>query len=300
MLSSSNPFSTPNALPLEPPGAQHLDALRAKIQALLDQWRDAKASETPTSQDPPNPTNTILLTMQQHSEMARQHLELAYQNWIVQTNETKSEQWRIELMRAYVRESERRKEMDEQIFRVEQEVRRLQAQVDMLSRCQWPREFALFPPEARPFPKTVAQHLKSPTFPEKQGHDGLPLTTPHWDYDTLVRKWKRVLAEDSARTLKMTYTASPRLPPITSHNTTSPMTPMASDRDRPTSAYLKGSSLQNSHLPPSKKQRTVNGNTPDDSKERQNSTSRSTSGMIASDTSMRRSNTQNNNAKDKT
>ncbi|KAJ5143247.1 uncharacterized protein N7515_002034 [Penicillium bovifimosum] len=48
------------------------------------------------------------------------------------------------------REAEKRKSTEEQLARVQQEANQLRAQVERLGSCQWPREFALFPPDTLP------------------------------------------------------------------------------------------------------------------------------------------------------
>ena len=255
MLLSSIPFSTPGTLPLEPPGPQHLEPLRSRIQSLIDQWRSTNLANASAPQNPHDLSKTVLGSMQQHSQMARQHLELAYHNWAQLSKEAKEQQWRLELMRAYVSELDRRNGMAEQVDKAEQEVRRLQAQVDMLSRCQWPREFALFPPEARPFSRDVSQTLQSIA---SHARPSSPSADQYWDFDNLVQKWKRVVSEDSARTLN----ASARLPLAPPHSA-SPTTVTASDAARMTPGYQKPSSAPLTHTPTSKKPRMLNGSMSD-------------------------------------
>lgn len=92
-------------------------------------------------------------------------------------------------MRAFVRETDKRRSVDEQLARVQQEANQLRAQVDRLGSCQWPREFALFPPDRLPLPRDVARELDA-----KES-----VTTPksaRWDYDSVVAKWKRVVMHD--------------------------------------------------------------------------------------------------------
>ena len=249
-LHAAQPIPTPHCVPLEYPGPQQLQPVREQVQSLIDRWRMASLSEQSKPGGYHSPT--VLDIAKQHTDMARQHIELAYQNWAPLPHDRKQDVWKIELMRAFAREGARRKEKDDHLHRVEQEARRLQNEVDMLSRCQWPREFALFPPERR-----TASTAVSKEFQQDFGPSSLRGTESYWDYDNLVQKWKKAVLEDTARRL-MGATPSSKLPPLTGNN----YSPTAASR-------LEGSELirpvsqppppQVNLPPPSKRARTVNG-----------------------------------------
>jgi hypothetical protein len=133
--------------------------------------------------------------------MATKHLELAYAQWMGASDEQRAKQWQLELARAFVSEREKRREAEERVERVQQEARQLQAQVEMLSRCQWPREMALWPPERVPVGSKVAKELRMEL--KKQGLDGDGSggggEAGTWDFERLVGKWKRVVKEDKSR-----------------------------------------------------------------------------------------------------
>lgn len=216
MLFSSHPFSTPRAIPIEPPGMQQLEPIKSRIQTLIDRWRIEHLSDYQGATEPYN-SNTVLDITRQHMEMARQHLEIAYQNWAPLPAETKQEQWRLELLRAYVQETSQRKDTEDRLDRLEQESRRLQAQVDMLSRCQWPREFALFPPVNKPLSKEVSSHLQQ----IERLHFRESSEDSYWNYENMVKRWRRVVADDSARRLGM---AASSRSPVGSMNIAVPIT----------------------------------------------------------------------------
>lgn len=196
-----------SSIPLEPPGPQQLDSVRVQVQKLIDKWRNEHTSIVSGSLS--DGVNSALGIAHQHTEMARQHIELVYQSWAPLPDAVKQDRWRLEVMKALSREVDRRKEVEEQLHRTEQEARRLQGQVDMLSRCQWPREFALFPPEHRTFSKEMSK-----AFSATSGtgvHDAS--AEEYWDYENVVRRWKRVVSDDSARKLGMAASSSRVQPP---------------------------------------------------------------------------------------
>lgn len=133
----------------------------------------------------------VYRTAQQHEEMSLRHLELSYHHWSSVSFENRRDAWQLEITRAFARESEKRKSVDEQLARVQQEANHLRAQVERLGSCQWPREFALFPPDTLPLSRDVARELdakESQISPESS----------RWDYDSVVTKWKRVVMHDKS------------------------------------------------------------------------------------------------------
>lgn len=131
----------------------------------------------------------VFRTAQQHEEMSLRHLELAFSHWSNLPHETRREAWQLEITRAFARELEKRKSVDEQLARVQQEANQLRAQVERLGSCQWPREFALFPPDTLPLSREVARELDA-----KEGP--ISADSARWDYDNVVAKWKRVVMHD--------------------------------------------------------------------------------------------------------
>lgn len=131
----------------------------------------------------------IFRTAQQHEELSLRHLELAFSHWNSLPHETRREAWQLEITRAFARELEKRTSVDEQLARVQQEANQLRAQVERLGSCQWPREFALFPPDTLPLSREVARELDAKDGP-------ISADSARWDYDNVVAKWKRVVMHD--------------------------------------------------------------------------------------------------------
>ena len=161
----------------------------------IEQWRSDQLSAhlsniatgtVPPSFDDPDVVNR---TARQHEEMAFKHLDLSFQNWQNMPPIHQKEKWQLEILRAFAREKEKKNEVDAQLVRVQQEANALREQVETLSRCQWPREFALFPPEPASIGRETAKEL---------GRTGSS-KSELWDYDRLVAKWKRHIRDDGMR-----------------------------------------------------------------------------------------------------
>lgn len=195
-LFATHPFSSPSSFPLQPPGIEHLEIVRKALRAKIGQWQADQLSvdsANPSSNNKPVETdsNMVRRNAQQHEEMSLRHLELSFNHWASLAPATRQEAWQLEITRAFAREMDKRKSVDEQLSRVQQEANQLRAQVERLGSCQWPREFALFPPDTLPLPREVARELDAK---ESQ----ISPNSARWDYDNVVSKWKRVVMHDKS------------------------------------------------------------------------------------------------------
>ncbi|KAL4929371.1 uncharacterized protein BDV17DRAFT_261693 [Aspergillus undulatus] len=190
-LFGTNPFPSSSSFPIEPPGPDHHVMVRQALRAKIEQWQSDQLSAESVNTGKPHGMDTasIQRNAQQHEDMSLRHLELAFNHWATLPYETRRESWQLEIMRAFARESDKRKSLDEQLARVQQEANQLRSQVEKLGTCQWPREFALFPPETLPLPRDVARELDAK---ESQISPG----SARWDYENVVAKWKRVVMHD--------------------------------------------------------------------------------------------------------
>lgn len=218
-LFQSQPFSTSTTIPLKPPGPEQLQALRSKIRVTLDQWKwDALAhvQRYPTAQN--GSTNVgeeaerLSQTANRQTEEALRHLETSFQ-WFMSVNpEQQYSLWSVELLRAFKSEQEKLKEANDRITRISQEASQLQQQIDYLSRCQWPREMALWPPERNTFSSAVEKELQKGESPVSSslaivnayGTTSVPSSLggsgdDRWDFEKIVNKWRRHVREDRAR-----------------------------------------------------------------------------------------------------
>lgn len=190
-LFSASPFTTPSSFPLEPPGGEHLDIVRQTLQSKLAQWQTDQLSTDADAFGMGMDSNMVTRKVQQLEDMSLRHVDLAYNHWLSLPAGEKQTSWQLEITRAFAREMEKRKSLDEQLARVQQEANQLRSQVERLGSCQWPREFALFPPDTLPLPRDVARDLDSK---ESQ----INPHSPRWDYDNVVAKWRRVVMHDKS------------------------------------------------------------------------------------------------------
>ncbi|OJJ30432.1 hypothetical protein ASPWEDRAFT_55020 [Aspergillus wentii DTO 134E9] len=233
-LFATAPFPSPSSFPLSPPGIEHLDIVRQALRAKIEQWQsDQISSESPNASRSGNPgigldSSMISRNAQQHEDMSLRHLELAFKHWASLSPGAKQEAWQLEITRAFAREMEKRKSSDEQLARVQQEANQLRAQVERLGSCQWPREFALFPPDTLPLPRDVARELDA-----KESH--INPNSPRWDYDSVVSKWKRVVMHDrSMGRIGVGYANTAVEDPTYADSATRPRVEEAGSSSRPT------------------------------------------------------------------
>lgn len=168
--------------------------MRQALRSKITQWQSDQlaADSTPphARQSTSNVDSSVIYrSAQQHEDMSFRHLDLAFDHWNSLPHETRRDAWQLEIARAFACEVEKRKSLDEQLARVQQEANQLRAQVERLGSCQWPREFALFPPDTLPLPRDVARELETQESP-------ISAESSRWDYDNVVAKWKRVVMHD--------------------------------------------------------------------------------------------------------
>ncbi|OJD17193.1 hypothetical protein AJ78_02686 [Emergomyces pasteurianus Ep9510] len=200
-LFSTHPFPTATSFPLEPPGVDKQDMIKQAMLVQIQQWKSnqlagvaSSAHQTGTSNTSSPPTlcpEMIERSAQQHEEMAIRHVELSFTHWISLPAGARADIWQMEITRAFAREKEKREEVEKKLARTQQEVNQLQAQIERLENCQWPREFAIFPPEMLPIPRTVSRELA-------QDSKVNSIDSSRWDYDNVVAKWKRVVMHDKS------------------------------------------------------------------------------------------------------
>jgi len=248
-LFQPSPFATSTTIPLQPPGMEQLHTLRQKIRFTLDQWKwDALAHVQRHSAQ--NNTSVgeeaerLGRTTQERIEDAMRHLDTAFQYFMSNGPDQQYQLWSIELLRAYKCEQDKLKEATERISRLTQEASQLQQQIDYLSRCQWPREMALWPPERKTFGSAVQKELKlAATSLDSIGaygtekDPGFSSLSPEerWDFDKLVNKWKRHVREDRAR---RGGTGTSMLPPLSEGLERTDTPPSTTNRNQSTSGTL--------------------------------------------------------------
>ncbi|KAL6245275.1 hypothetical protein RBB50_008050 [Rhinocladiella similis] len=237
-LFQTSPFSTPQSIPISPPGPDQLQPLRQKLSTAIDYWKwQALRLAQPTTSNIAEEADFLSRSAAQWSESTLTHLETCYQNWMVHPIEVRSVLWQIELLRSYNSEQQKVSELEEKLESLQQETNQLQQQVEYLSRCQWPREMALWPPERKTFGASMREELRLLNLNKIPGAEGAEdyIQVPEsintrgdkWDFDKLVNKWKTHIREDKNR----------RIPP--SHGT-----PVDGGGAKGTAAELKRSQTE--------------------------------------------------------
>ena len=200
-LYSTQPFPTVNSWSLDPPGEMQCQALVAYLREQSRNWQSELARPEPRAgrhesivagrrlRDSINAEGLRHAMMsagtaQEQEERVIKHAQDAYAHWNLQSDLQKYDGWRLEILRAYSREKEKRQELEARLEEALQDVAHCRAQVDRLSRCQQPREFILNPPSPMPISSETVKELSA-------------ASTAHqdWEYDRLLSKWKGVVQD---------------------------------------------------------------------------------------------------------
>ncbi|KIW26601.1 uncharacterized protein PV07_06420 [Cladophialophora immunda] len=215
-LFQASPFSTPQSIPINPPGPDQLAPLRQTLTSTIDHWKwHTLRLAQPTTSNIAEEADFLTRSAAQWTESTLSHLETCFQNWMAHPIEIRNLLWQVELLRAYNTEQQKVQETEERLERLQQEASQLQQQVEYLSRCQWPREMALWPPERRTFGASMREELRLINLNKvpagSVGSDApeemvsLPSENVNtrqgdkWDFDKLVNKWKAHVREDKNR-----------------------------------------------------------------------------------------------------
>lgn len=209
-LFQASPFSTPQSIPISPPGPDQLQPLRQKLTQTIDYWKwQALRLAQPTTSNIAEEAEFLTRTAAQWTESTLSHLDACYQNWMVHPLEVRNLLWQVELLRSYNTEQQKVVELEEKLESLQQEANQLQQQVEYLSRCQWPREMALWPPERRAFGPSMREELRLINLSKVPGAEGTDEVASladnvntrgdKWDFDKLVNKWKTHIREDKTR-----------------------------------------------------------------------------------------------------
>ncbi|KIX10671.1 uncharacterized protein Z518_01755 [Rhinocladiella mackenziei CBS 650.93] len=208
-LFQASPFSTPQSIPISPPGPDQLQPLRQKLTSTIDYWKwQALRLAQPTTSNIAEEADFLTRSAAQWTETTLNHLETSYQNWMAHPIEIRNLLWQVELLRSYHSEQQKVSEMEEKLEALQQEANQLQQQVEYLSRCQWPREMALWPPERRTFGTSMREEIRLMNLNKVPGGeyedmaslpDNLNTRGDKWDFDKLVNKWKAHVKEDRNR-----------------------------------------------------------------------------------------------------
>ncbi|KAF2124096.1 hypothetical protein P153DRAFT_371405 [Dothidotthia symphoricarpi CBS 119687] len=191
-LFSPTPFPTAESWSISPPGQAQFDALNRQVrERLLAHQRQrhvnraypagdgSGASSAATS---PLPSPPLL---EPDPQKLFCHMADAYNHWTRQTEHTRHECWQLEILRAYARAHDRRRDTQAQLESARREI-------DFLKANRWTAGGPDLSPVSINLGSDVAKEL---------GKHGMDYR--NWDYDRLVDKWKTAIRESKAATSGM-------------------------------------------------------------------------------------------------
>lgn len=159
-LFSNTPFPTDDSWTIAPPGEKQYEALKRAVDAAIKKL--------------PLPLSS------QRIKLAYSHLDNAWDNWTDSPAESRTEIWKLEVMRAYAKAREQQTIKEKELHIAKQQIEHLRHQYDLLSRDLLPRAALLHPPEAMPLETDLSREINHPRNAE----------TRAWTYDRLIAKWR--------------------------------------------------------------------------------------------------------------
>lgn len=226
-LFSSTPFATSTSAPISPPNSSHLPLLRLNLESKIQTWkwdalRHAQSLTFPTAHaaNLGEEADYLGRTASQYEDFARKHVDASFAAWSTLSASEQASTWTLEVLRAFATKSQKNKELEEKLETLTTEANRLQEQVEYLSRCQWPRELALWPPEPVRFSKMASEEIRGINLDVedarndagRSGGTGVMTSkevSEKWEYEKLVGKWRRRVREDRNR--RMPVVGTPRM-----------------------------------------------------------------------------------------
>ncbi|ETN40190.1 uncharacterized protein HMPREF1541_04466 [Cyphellophora europaea CBS 101466] len=160
-LMQTSPFSTLQSVPISAPGPDQLTPLRNRLTLTIDRWKwNALRLAQRTTSNIADEASFLSSQADTYTSAALNHLNTSFENWMVHPAETRDALWHVELLRAMQGARDRAAETEERMEELCQERNQLRQQVEYLSRCQWPREMALWPPERLTYGKKMQEEIR--------------------------------------------------------------------------------------------------------------------------------------------
>ena len=223
-LNQASPFSTLATTPISAPGPDQLNPLRNQITNQIDMWKwQALRLAQRTTSNIADEADFLTRQAESYSQSAMNHLNTSFENWMAHPAEIRDLLWHVELLRAFQTQKDKVSDLEERMDELQQEANQLQQQIEYLSRCQWPREMALWPPDRHIFSRKMAEevrliNLQKPisgsTNSESKREGGredevdaniqteninMKGDISKWDFEKLVSKWRAHVREDKQR-----------------------------------------------------------------------------------------------------
>lgn len=160
-LMQTSPFSTLQSIPISAPGSDQLTPLRNRLTWTIDRWKwNALRLAQRTTSNIADEASFLSSQAESYTSAALSHLNAAFENWMVHPPDTRDALWHVELLRAFQAQKDKATDMEERMEELAQERNQLLQQVEYLSRCQWPREMALWPPERLAYGKKMREEVR--------------------------------------------------------------------------------------------------------------------------------------------
>ena len=235
-LSQTAPFSTLQSIPISAPGPDQLTPLRNRLTFTIDRWKwSALRLAQRTTSNIADEAAFLSSQADNYTSSALQHLNTCFENWMTHSPDARDQYWHVELLRALQAQKDKAAQMQEKSEALEQESNQLRQQVEYLSRCQWPREMALWPPERVTYNKRMREEVNLVNLQRAPGKvlgvavgggvegregdedddDSGGMATENvntrgdkWDFEKLVGKWRSHVKEDRTRRAPWTATTS--------------------------------------------------------------------------------------------
>jgi hypothetical protein len=153
---------------MSPPSEPQYDSLAAYFRDTFHAARVARTVLSSTSHPDdilyahhaaPSLQATLNARAQEFEEKVTKHLHASFGYWMSLPPPNRMELWKLELARAVGEKDGRIAQLKSTVEAVQQENAHLRQQLEYLSRCQQPREFAMAPPQTVPIGKRVAVEL---------------------------------------------------------------------------------------------------------------------------------------------
>lgn len=175
-LWSPSPFPTHENWPIGPPGAKQWEALQRTIRdRVAAHERAAQMSSASPASHSTQPSEEL--------GKLQNHLNTAYHHWQGINDRQRQEAWQLEILRMFSAAEDGRKSLQSQLDIAMRQNEQLRRELEDLRRARDDGEPAPLPPLPHMPADTVGKILE----------DGFDVH--HWDYDSLLEKWRNTIKE---------------------------------------------------------------------------------------------------------
>nr|OQO27014.1 hypothetical protein B0A51_07089 [Rachicladosporium sp. CCFEE 5018] len=167
-LHSPAPFASEDSWALTAPGKREFEIVCRLLMVRTAELR---------RDHPDNPSDSAIF-------LHNSHVQGAYSNWRLMSDSDKSQAWTMQVLRAFSTSREQLLTTKSALDFAQQRIAHLEAEYDLLSKCQLPREALTRPPTTMPVPTPVARELSNST---------TAASAAGYNADALLSKWRDVV-----------------------------------------------------------------------------------------------------------